>query len=187
MDRTGVIVDGESGGEEGLLLVIPFVLEYVAGADAPDEGIVVPFVEDALLVGRDVVVGGGVDVVVVGVSFLFLFLDQNDIFQDKERRDLETRIVYHWRIVLESEREKGRGRGKLKVDGCSRCFRRRGEGYKERGKKYETVWGLVNGQKKLFKLNYYLTSLQKGGESEGRIKCKVVCETDAFYGLVSLN
>lgn len=108
MDRTGVIVDGESGGEEGLLLVIPFVLEYVAGADAPDEGIVVPFVEDALLVGRDVVVGGGVDVVVVGVSFLFLFLDQNDIFQDKERRDLETRIVYHWRIVLESEREKGR-------------------------------------------------------------------------------
>jgi len=52
-----------------------------------------------LVVGGDAVVGGVVDVVVVGVSFLF-FLDQNDIFQDKERRDFETRIVDHWRIVL---------------------------------------------------------------------------------------
>ena len=50
----------------------------------------VPFVKGALDVGGDVVVGGVVDVVVVvGISFLFLFLDQNDIFQDKERDTLK--------------------------------------------------------------------------------------------------
>ena len=54
--------------------------------------------------------GGVVDVAVVGVSFLLLFLDQNDIFQDKERRGLETRIANHWCIVLEREkREKVKG------------------------------------------------------------------------------
>jgi hypothetical protein len=101
VDRIAVIVEGESGGEEGLLFVFPFVLEYVAGADAPDAGIVVPFAKGALVIGGDDdVVGGVVDGAVVGVSFLFLFLDQNDIFQDKERRDPETRIVNHWHIVF---------------------------------------------------------------------------------------